>query len=97
MKHEHRVAIMVTSQVIMDIEAENDIESIRKEAIRSYSSGEGNQETGFAVPQSVVLYPMLEEGQEPPKGSLYPAPTEMQIDPEDFASIDITKIMFPSK
>lgn len=97
MKHQHRVAVMVTTQVIMDIEAENDLESIRKEAIRSYSSGEGNQETGFALPKSIVLYPMLEEGQEPPKGSFYPAPTEMEIDSEDFESIDITKIMYPSK
>ncbi len=42
MKYTHRVAVMVATQVIMDIEAENDVESIKKEALISLKSGEGN-------------------------------------------------------
>lgn len=84
MKSEYRVAVMVTTQVVMDIEADNDLESIKKEAVRSYLSGEGNQEVGLAIPQSVVLYPMYYEGQEPPKGSSPNGPTEMEIKSEDY-------------
>ena len=92
MKSEYRVAVMVTSQVIMDIESEDDLDSIRKEALRSYFNDEGNQEIGLAIPQSVVLYPMLAEGQKPPKGSAYPAPTEMELGQEDFESVVVTKM-----
>jgi len=91
-KQEHRVAVMVTTQVIMDIEADNDLDSIRKEALRSYFNEEGNQEIGLAIPQSVVLYPMLAEGQRPPKGSSYPSPTEMELGQEDFESVVVTKM-----
>jgi hypothetical protein len=83
-KSEYRVAVMVTTQVVMDIEADNDLESIRKEAIRSYLSGGGNQEVGLAIPQSVVLYPMFYEGQKPPKGSSLNGPTEMEIEAGDY-------------
>jgi len=89
MKYTHRVAVMVGSQVIMDIEAENDLESIKAEAIRSLLNGEGNQEVGISIPQTVVVYPWLEEGQKPPKGSSYPKPTEIEITPNDYSLSDV--------
>jgi len=79
MKYTHRVAVMVATQVIMDIEAENDVESIKKEALISLQSGEGDPEQGMSFVKSVVIYPWLEEGQNPPKGSSYPKPTELEI------------------
>lgn len=81
----HRVAIMTQTQVIMDIEAPNDVDKIKKEAIEAYFRGDGDQEYGFTVPTSVVIYPWLEEGQTPPEGSLYPNPTYLTILPEDIA------------
>ncbi len=87
MKYTHRVAVMVATQVIMDIEAENDVESIKKEALISLQSGEGDPEQGMSFVKSVVIYPWLEEGQEPPKGSNYPKPTELEITLDEQASI----------
>lgn len=77
----HRVAIMETRQVIMDIEAPNDIESIKEVALSAYFHGEGNQEVGLTMPNSLVIYPWLEEGQTPPVGSAYPNPTEVELEP----------------
>jgi hypothetical protein len=87
MKYTHRVAVMVATQVIMDIEAENDVESIKKEALISHQSGEGDPEQGMSFVKSVVIYPWLEEGQKPPKGSSYPKPTELEITLDEQASI----------
>lgn len=98
MKTSHRVAIMVTSQIVMDIEAENDLESIRKTAYSDFLNKKGNPEVGLTMPLSVVLYPMLEEGQEPPKGSLYPAPTELPFQEGDIKNEDMElfqKFLFP--
>jgi hypothetical protein len=80
----HRVAIMETRQIIMDIEAPNDIDSIKDVALSAYFQEEGDQETGFIAPTSVIIYPWLEEGQTPPNGSSYPAPTELVLTPLDF-------------
>lgn len=74
----HRVAVMVQTQVIMDIDAENDVESIRQRAIEAYLNGEGDQEEGISIPTQVVIYPWLEEGQEPPRGSRFPEPTILE-------------------
>ena len=79
----HRVAIMETRQIIMDIEAPNTIEDIKKVALEAYFQGEGEQEVGLTTPVSVVIYPWLEEGQNPPHGSDYPAPTELELTPLD--------------
>ena len=80
----HRVAVMETRQIIMDIEAPNDIDSIKDVALSAYFQEEGDQETGFIAPTSVIIYPWLEEGQTPPNGSAYPAPTELVLTPLDF-------------
>jgi hypothetical protein len=80
----HRVAIMETRQIIMDIEAPNDLDSIKEVALSAYFHEEGDQEVGFIAPTSVVIYPWLEEGQTPPIGSAYPAPTEIQLSTLDF-------------
>lgn len=77
----HRVAIMETRQIIMDIEAPNDIESIKEVALGAYFHGAGEQETGLTYPSSVVIYPWLEEGQSAPDGSAYPNATHIELDP----------------
>lgn len=84
--YSHRVAIMETRQIIMDIEAPNDLDSIKEEALSAYFQGDGNQEEGLAFPASVVIYPWLEEGQTPPTGSSYPLPTIIDITPEESAN-----------
>ena len=68
----------------MDIEAPNDIDSIKEVALSAYFQGEGDQEEGLSYPASLVIYPWLEEGQTPPVGSAYPNPTELPITPLDF-------------
>jgi len=83
MKYTHRVAVMVMQQVIMDIEEENDIEKITQKALYSYFNKEGNPEIGMSIPTEVVVYPWLEEGQKPPKGSAYPSITTVKISAED--------------
>ena len=80
----HRVAIMEMRQIIMDVEAPNDIDSIKEVALSAYFQEEGDQETGFITPTSVIIYPWLEEGQTPPNGSAHPAPTELPVTPLDF-------------
>ena len=85
----HRVAIMETRQVIMDIEAPNDIESIKEVALSAYFQGEGNQEVGLTYPASVVVYPWLEEGQSAPVGSNYPEPTELAIEGDELLEVKI--------
>jgi hypothetical protein len=84
----HRVAIMETRQIIMDIEAPNDLDSIKKVALSAYFQEDGDQETGFIAPTSVVIYPWLEEGQTPPSGSAYPEPTIISLTPLDFKDED---------
>lgn len=79
----HRVAVLETRQIIMDIEAPNDIDSIKKVALEAYFQEEGDQEVGLTIPASVVIYPWLEEGQTPPNGSAYPEPTELEVTNED--------------
>ena len=80
----HRVAVLETRQIIMDVEAPNDLDSIKEQALSAYFQEEGDQETGFIVPTSVIIYPWLEEGQTPPNGSAYPEPTQLTITPLDF-------------
>lgn len=77
----HRVAIMETRQIIMDIEAPNDIESIKEVALGAYFHGAGEQEVGLTYPSSLVIYPWLEEGQSPPDGSAHPNSTFIELDP----------------
>lgn len=84
----HRVAIMTQTQVIMDVEAPNDIDEIKKVALSAYFQGEGNQEEGFTIPTSLAIYPWLEDGQTPPEGSLYPNVTYLTILPEDISEDD---------
>lgn len=93
----HRVAIMEVTQVIMDIEAENDLDSIKKEALKAYYEGTGEQEAGISFPSQVVIYPWLEKGQNPPQGSAYPEPTIINLGEfdEDEGEADI--IDFPTK
>ena len=81
--YNHRVAIMETRQVIMDVEAPNDIESIKEVALSAYFQGEGAQEVGLTFPNSLIVYPWLEEGQVPPVGSHYPEPTFIELDDID--------------
>ena len=81
----HRVAVVVSTQILMDIEAENDVDKIRAEALRAYFAGEGDPEEGFTYPTDVVVYPWLEEGQTPPTGSLYPEPTFMEVSPDEIS------------
>ena len=64
----HRVAIMETRQIIMDIEAPNDLDSIKEGALSAYFLEYEDQEVGLIVPTSVIIYPWLEEGQTPPNG-----------------------------
>lgn len=75
----HRVAIMESRQIIMDIEAPNDIESIKDKTLEAYFNGEGDQEAGMTVPVTLIVYPWLEEGQTPPAGSEFPNPTYVRI------------------
>lgn len=79
----HRVAVMEVTQVIMDIEAENDLDSIKKRALEAYFNEDGEPERGYSFPAQVVVYPWLEEGQLPPKGSDYPKPTILEVAPKD--------------
>ena len=80
----HRVAIMETRQIIMDIEAPNDLDSIKEGALSAYFLEYEDQEVGLIVPTSVIIYPWLEEGQTPPNGSAYPEPTQLTVTPLDF-------------
>ena len=82
----HRVAIMETRQVIMDIEAPNDLDSIKEKALSAYFQGEGDQEEGLAYPDSLIIYPWLESDQTPPEGSSYPMPTVLELTPEESAA-----------
>lgn len=84
----HRVAMMVQTQIIMDVEAPNDVDKIKEEAIKAYFHGGGDQEEGFTVPTSVIIYPWLEEGQSPPNGSLYPNATQLTIHASDLQDED---------
>ena len=79
----HRVAIMEMRQVLMDVEAPNDVDSIKKVALEAYFQGDGAQEVGLTIPNSLVIYPWLEEGQVPPLGSAYPEPTIVDLEDED--------------
>jgi hypothetical protein len=83
--YNHRVAIMETRQVIMDIEAPNDISKIKEVALSAYFQGEGEQETGLQYPASVIIYPWLEEGQTPPEGSAYPEPTIIALNGDEMS------------
>jgi hypothetical protein len=80
----HRVAIMETRQIIMDIEAPNNLDSIKEVALSAYFQEEGNQEVGLVSPTSVIIYPWLEEGQTPPEGSAHPQLTIINLTPLDF-------------
>ena len=82
--YNHRVAIMETRQIIMDVEAPNDIDSIKQVALEAYFQEDGNQEVGFIAPTSIIVYPWLEEGQTPPNGSSHPDPTTITLTPRDF-------------
>ena len=84
----HRVAMMVQTQIIMDVEAPNEVDSIKKAAIEAYFQGGGNQEEGFTIPDRIIIYPWLEEGQSPPEGSVYPNATIVTILPQDIAEED---------
>jgi len=76
----HRVAVMETRQVIMDVVAPNTLEDIKQVALDAYFQGKGDQEVGLTIPDNLVIYPWLEEGQTPPIGSEYPAPTVISLD-----------------
>lgn len=96
----HRVAIMEVTQIIMDIEAENDLDSIKEKALKAYYEGNGDQEEGLSFPSQVVLYPWLEKGQNPPQGSAHPEPTiinlsefDVEYTPEDEGEAEV--IEFP--
>lgn len=98
--HLHRVAIMEVTQIIMDIEAENDLDSIKEKALKAYYEGNGDQEEGLSFPSQVVVYPWLEKGQNPPQGSAYPEPTiinlsefDVEYTPEDEGEAQV--IEFP--
>jgi hypothetical protein len=94
MKQEHRVAVEATIRVIMDITAENDLELVKKEALRSYLSGEGNQEVSFAVPNNVIYFPLLEEGASAPEGANQFGPTELPVDFEEVAELGLAEKVF---
>lgn len=79
----HRVAIMETRSIIMDVEAPNDIDSIKEVALSAYFQEEGDQEVGYIAPTSVIIYPWLEEGQTPPDGSAHPEITILPVTPLD--------------
>jgi hypothetical protein len=79
----HRVSMWVTTQVIMDVEAENDVNAIKERAIEAYYNDEGDQEDGVSFPSQIVIHPWLEEGQVPPAGSAYPNPTIFSITPQE--------------
>jgi hypothetical protein len=80
----HRVAIMETRSIIMDVVAPNDIDSIKEAALTAYFNEEGDQEVGYIAPTSVIIYPWLEEGQTPPEGSAHPEITILAVTPPDF-------------
>jgi hypothetical protein len=80
----HRVAIMETRSIIMDVEAPNDVDSIKEAALSAYFNEEGDQEVGYIAPTSVIIYPWLEEGQTPPEGSAYPEGTTLAVTALDF-------------
>ena len=79
----HRIAIMETRQIIMDVEAPNDVDSIKKVALEAYFQGDGDQEVGLTAPNSIVIYPWLAQGQTPPLGSAYPEPTNIELNLTD--------------
>ena len=87
----HRVAIMEMRQVIMDVEAPNTIEDIKKVALEAYFQGEGNQEVGLTIPNSLVIYPWLEKGQTPPEGSAYHEPTVLELEDEPCNEVPYTE------
>ena len=92
-KYTHRVAVMVNTQVIMDVEADNDLDSIKESAIQAYFDGEGDQEEGISFPTHVVIYPWREKGQETPKGTVDTEPTIVPIMGEDFPTTPDTDLI----
>jgi hypothetical protein len=79
-KKEHRVAVIVQSQVVMDITADNNLDSIKKEALEAFFDGRGDQETVIKIPTAVMYFPLLAEGEELPKGANKSGPTELEVD-----------------
>lgn len=75
----HRVHAVIQTTIIMDVEAPNDVDSIRNETVRAFYAGEGEQELLSQGMVGVTLFPWLEEGQTPPVGSNYPEPTFIQV------------------
>lgn len=79
----HRVAVIESRQVIMDVEAYNNIVDIKEKALEAYANGEGDQEIGLTYLDSVVIYPWTTDEQGPPIGSSYPERTVIKLDPEE--------------
>lgn len=79
-EREHRVAVIVQSQIVMDITAENNLDSIKKEAMSAFFDGRGDQETVIKIPTAVMYFPLVAEGEELPKGASKSGPTELDID-----------------
>jgi len=79
-KYLHRVSVEVTTSYILDVEAENDSVLIASKAVEYYKDNKGNPEVQFQNINRVTIYPWLEEGQEPPVGSLYPQPTVVEVE-----------------
>lgn len=83
MTQTHRVAVIVQSQVVMDIEAENNLKSIKAEALRSFQAGEGDPEITYVLPLSVNYHPFLAEGEKAPAGAKKVGATEMRVHPSE--------------
>lgn len=65
----HRVSMMVATQVIMDVEAGNNVEEIYKATLKAFKNGTGNPEVGMEnMPFAVRISAWREEGQEIPEG-----------------------------
>lgn len=77
----HRVAVMVATQVIMDVEAGNSIDEIYAATLKAFKNGEGNQEVGLQdIPYAVRILPWREEGQDQPTGWVnWPDPVDKII------------------
>lgn len=81
----HRVSMMVATQVIMDVEAANNVDDIYKATLEAFKNGTGNPEVGLMeVPYAVRISPWLEEGQEQPEGWVnWPQPTDRILSSEE--------------
>jgi hypothetical protein len=76
----HRVAVSVTTEYLLDVEAENAVGDITDATITAFKEGKGEPEVRMTMINGVTIFPWLEDGQEPPKGSEYPNPTEVDVE-----------------